>query len=857
MIRFIDKNTGNVFNGSKPYIHWFDDKQSLGLNYDKSFIILTDTPEITIKTNSNIFYIVDNSKINNNIEKTYYDKTYLDLNFIKTNELYQSGITKIGDYYLYTFNIIAQGKTVGEITDSFYINDEEFLIGVDFVEENEMLNINLANFGVEFSNEIQRAIYEKDINEQKTDFVLLNRKYKELLNEYINIIANKGSYKSLINSLKWFEYGDIVKIYEYWKHAEPNKNYLSKRDITQFVNEQTENLLLSNTKTTFIGISIALERFKKINGYIEYENKYQVNPNNYPQLLNEPNPVLENTIMLWSKNEMMLKSVLLGNFFATYFLPIHLDLIHSTIENVIYTNTIKITQFPKFERFDNLDNIYPIKCKLEKTYHLTNVETFTNPDTLFGFNDRNILSENLIQLGVDTTFKQYGDTINNSLSYDLQHFKGIGVVIPFNCEMQTENSSSIITNATIKIYRKNNKNEFEIFNERNDYSVDYQAVNGLFSIKFNILIQQIGDYKIQLSFRRSDGVIYLKTFDFSVDGENYIDLKMYKLVPRYLYDELKDLPNTFNWMSDKNILEFGNIADYVLNPVQYSLHGKKEEPSTIYTQFISATKENIENTVHTNQVFIFKHDSNNAYNDFYNNIQFKINGVKKYFSDVADDFIKIEMDRFGNSIQENENNDDVLVTIGENPKITYTILINKYPIIKNDLKYPYYESCETNLKYWCREMFIPYFYKLEEIGSISEVNKIIDNLSETEIFKIRNNENSYTISSTDVICFLPNLRCVRRPKDFMWKYKCCSDNSEIMPITYRTSDMNKMEDYKNETHMDKSNFRFPTILQPLFGRYDFRLLPQKGFYDITFSYKLDDDENNQVKNISSLFLRKF
>lgn len=857
MIRFIDKNTGNVFNGSKPYIHWFDGKQSLGLNYDKSFIILTDTPEVTIKTNSNIFYIVDNSKINNNIEKTYYDKTYLDLNFIKTNELYQSGITKIEDYYLYTFNIIAQGKTVGEITDSFYINDEEFLIGADFVEENEMLNINLANFGVEFSNEIQRAIYEKDINEQKTDFVLLNRKYKELLNEYINIIANKGSYKSLINSLKWFEYGDIVKIYEYWKHAEPNKNYLSKRDITQFVNEQTENLLLSNIKTTFIGISIALEKFKKINGYIEYENKYQVNPNNYPQLLNEPNPVLENTVMLWSKNEMMLKSVLLGNFFATYFLPIHLDLIHSTIENVIYTDTIKITQFPKFERFDNLDNIYPIKCKLKKTYHLTNVETFTNPDTLFGFNDRNILSENLIQLGVDTTFKQYGDTINNSLSYDLQHFKGIGVVIPFNCEMQTENSSSIITNATIKIYRKNNKNEFEIFNERNDYSVNYQAVNGLFSIKFNILIQQIGDYKIQLSFRRSDGVIYLKTFDFSVDGENYIDLKMYKLVPRYLYDELKNLPNTFNWMSDKNILEFGNIADYVLNPVQYSLHGKKEEPSTIYTQFISATKENIENTVHNNQVFIFKHDSNNAYNDFYNNIQFKINGVKKYFSDIADDFIKIEMDRFGNSIQENENNDDVLVTIGENPKITYTILINKYPIIKNDLKYPYYESCETNLKYWCREMFIPYFYKLEEIGSISEVNKIIDNLSETEIFKIRNNEDSYTISSTDVICFLPNLRCVRRPKDFMWKYKCCSDNSEIMPITYRTSDMNKMEDYKNETHMDKSNFRFPTILQPLFGRYDFRLLPQKGFYDITFSYKLDDDENNQVKNISSLFLRKF
>ena len=37
MIRFIDANTGNVYNGNMPYIHWFDGKQSIGLNYDKRF----------------------------------------------------------------------------------------------------------------------------------------------------------------------------------------------------------------------------------------------------------------------------------------------------------------------------------------------------------------------------------------------------------------------------------------------------------------------------------------------------------------------------------------------------------------------------------------------------------------------------------------------------------------------------------------------------------------------------------------------------------------------------------------------------------------------------------------------------
>ena len=883
MIRFIDKNTGNVYDGSKPYTHWFEGKQSLGLNYDKVFIILTDAPEVTIKTNSNIFYIVDNHKIGywtdengNPIERTFYDKKYLDLSTLKTNEIYHPGHDdlKVGDYYLYTFNIIAQGKTVGEITDSFFINDEEFSIGADFVEDNEILSINLANFGVELSNEVQRAIYEKDINEQKTDFVLLNRKYKELLNEYINVIANKGSYKSLINSLKWFEYGELAKIYEYWKHSEPNKSYLSKRDITQFVNEQTESLLYSNTKTTYIGISIALEQLKKLNGYIEYENSITVNPNDYPQLLNEPNPALEKISMLWSKNEMMLKSVLLGNFFATYFLPIHLDLIHSTVEDIIYSDTIKITSFPKIERFDNLDEIYPIKCKLEKTYHLTNVETYTNLDTLFGFSDRGQLiseDENLKILGVDTKFKVNNKLELCNMAYNTQHFKGIGVIIPFNCEMSTNSPSSIITNGTIKLYKKSENNEYELFDERNDYSVDYEPVNGKFLIDFNILIQDIGDYKVQLSFRRSDGCQYFKVIDFSVDGENHVDLRMFKLVPKY--NSPADIPNFSNWMNENinETLEIGNIADYVLNPVQYHLNDKNEDLYTIYTQFIAVSKNITDKTVHTNQVIIIKNnikDSNNkidniTFEDFvYNNIKIKIGDSKEvydilnnYNENFTNNFEVIKMNRFGGEIKD-ESSDEVLITLG-GEEIAYIIIINKNFISDNvntraEIVFNNTNVDKSNITIWNREMFIPYFYKLEELGSVSEVNKIINDLSDADIYKIRNSKESYSINHNDVVCFLPDLRCLRRPKDFMWKFKCMTDNSEITPLTYRTSNTS----LKNENLVDKSEYDFPTILQPLFGRYDFRILPQKGFYDITFMYRLSDEEKNQIKSISSMFLYK-
>lgn len=880
MIRFIDKNTGNVYDGSKPYTHWFDGKQSLGLNYDKVFIIITESPNVTIKTNSNIFYIVDNHKIEypvneSSIERTFYDKKYLDLSALKTNEIHYTGNDelKIQDYYLYTFNIVAQGKTVGEITDSFFINDEEFTIGADFVEDNEILSINLANFGVELSNEVQRAIYEKDINEQKTDFVLLNRKYKELLNEYINIIGNKGSYKSLINSLKWFEYGELAKIYEYWKHAEPNKSYLSKRDITQFVNEQTESLLYSNTKTTYIGISIALEQLKKSNGFIEYENSIIVNPNKYPQLLDEPNPVLEKISMLWSKNEMMLKSVLLGNFFATYFLPIHLDLIHSTVEDIIYSDTIKITSFPKIERFDNLDEIYPIKCKLEKTYHLTNVETYTNLDTLFGFSDKGRLiseDENIKILGVDTKFTVNDDIKASNMAYNTQHFKGIGVIIPFTCEMLSNSESSIITNGTIKLYKKSDENQYELFDERNDYSVNYEPVNGKFFINFNILIQDIGDYKVQLSFRRSDGCQYFKVLDFSVDGENHIDLRMFKLIPKY--DNVSLIPSFSTWMDDNinSTIELGNIADYVLNPVQYNLNGKNDASNTIYTQFIAISKSITDKTVHTNQVIIIKNnikDSNNnidnaAFETFVNkHIKIKIGDgneeyaiLNNYNENFTNNFEVIKMNRFGGEIK-NESSDEVLITLG-GEEIAYIMLINKN--FTNDNVNIHGEivfsnnADKSNVTIWNREMFIPYFYKLEEIGSVSEIQKIVEKLSDEEIYKKRNGEKSYTISHNDVVCFLPDLRCLRRPKDFMWKFKCMTDNSEITPITYRTSNTA----LKNENHVDKSEYDFPTILQPLFGRYDFRILPQKGFYDITFMYRLSDEEKNQTKSISSMFLYK-
>ena len=450
MIRFIDVNTGNVYNGSTPYVHWFEGKQSVGLNYDKQIVFLTDSKCVCIKMNSEVFSLVDENMLQyyfteegKPTQQTFFDKKYFDLDVLKTKHISKTGNSENyqDGYYLYCFNIIAQGKYVGEVTDSFFINGEEFTIGADFYDENEILGINLSNFGLDLSNEVQRAIYEKDINEQKPDYVLLNRKLKELLNEYINVLANKGSYKSLINSLNWFEYGELTKIYEYWKQTEPNRDYLSKRELTQYINQNTQNIINSQTKTTFVGISCALDKITKNNGKIVYENSIDesdVNTNPI-SLINEPNPKLENVGMMWSKDAMSLKMTLLHNFFATYFLPIHLDLIHTTLENTIYTNTIKINSAPLLERFDRFDGIDTFKCDLKDIYYLDNVETYTNLNTPFGYIHNSNLNEEDAELdiiGVDLEFFDHTGMASEDdilKAYMLQFYKGIGAVIPFNC----------------------------------------------------------------------------------------------------------------------------------------------------------------------------------------------------------------------------------------------------------------------------------------------------------------------------------------------------------------------------------------------------------------------------------------
>ena len=233
-IRFVDLKTGNTFDGSHPYIFWFDGEQSVNLIYTQPICFLSKTNEavrVSIEEDSFFSLVNTNELVVGNTESIH-GFTYHDINSLKTTTVQSVG-TKHHNYYVHMIYVLTSSDTEGEFISELTINGEVYKVGAEFHASNDELAINLANFGVEIPSMVQKALYDINVHEEKIDDITINRKWKELLSNYWDTIANKGSYKSLFNSLKWFEYGDKLKMYEVWKNTDTNKYFT--QEISQIL----------------------------------------------------------------------------------------------------------------------------------------------------------------------------------------------------------------------------------------------------------------------------------------------------------------------------------------------------------------------------------------------------------------------------------------------------------------------------------------------------------------------------------------------------------------------------------------------------------------------------------------------
>lgn len=492
-MKFFDLETGNIFDG-KNHIFWFPNGQSTNLIYVQKIGVISDNYEMTVNISSPIFSLINPNKI------TY--TQYQKLSDIKTNEYISKG-TPYGNFYAHVIYVLAQSDTPGEYRDNIQIDDEFISVGADFYQEEESLRINLSNFGVEIPNSVQKAFYDTNINEYYSDSIILNRKWKELLSNYWDIIANRGSYKSLVNSLKWFEWGDAVTLQEVWKKNYCGSDRYSIKELQSVANELFTKEFENLEKTTYLSLQYALSSPKMADGQFIYEE-----PNG--------NPVLERVSSQWSSEELSLKLCLLCNFFETYFMPIHLDLIHSTISDVVYTDTFKYANGVISGRFDIIDENYPMNCTLSNyigenpSFDIHNVEAYVNEDTfLKGYRK----DSEYIYIGVDMEQKF---PMNSQIDGNINYYHNPGEIIKVKLSIDSDQD---IKNTTLRLYHKDTKKEL--------YTTDYSTWNK--EKEFYILCRWSGEYDLYIDAYGLDGSKYTSKNHFHIFSNDNIELNIYKI----------------------------------------------------------------------------------------------------------------------------------------------------------------------------------------------------------------------------------------------------------------------------------------------------------------------------------------
>lgn len=784
-MNFINLNTGKIYNGDAPYVHYFDGVSCTGLIYNTKICFIHNKEVINVSINNNdVFSLIDHSKIFSLTEENINEFPYLDLAKLKTNQVNSRGVwcDEISSY-IHIIYIIASSNVPAEYIDSIYIDNDEILIGIDIYDSNESLYINMSNMGINIPNAIQKAIYLNNVHEDKEDKSLLNRKWKELLNNYWDIVANRGSYKSLINSLKWFEWGDLLKLKELWKYDEINNKVRYKEsDIINFIGNLYKTEMTRFSKTTYLSINMALY---ELNGVDENFN---------------PIPI-KKEINQWAINDIVLKLSMLGNFFETYFMPIHLDLYKCTIEDIVFTNNIILfsNSINHIEQIQQQNDI--VKCNInngdefllsdasaqvrystifnsitldDSHYELLNTTWISNSAYLK--NSEYVYRDTYI-IGVDEISKlSNGETMSDEeLKLFMSRFyNGVGVLvkieysIPLNYDDFVQSEQLFLKTNKIPDWYQSDANKLLISDS-----------SGYAKFQFNILCRDEAEYDIRMNFRTGNGTLLTHKLNFKVVDDMDVNIGIFKI---------KNIPSPSieDWYK-------GASNDYYKSLLRLS-----DMNDTKILQYIPV--------------------------DTINNIGVRLNSLlvlemkdydTPYYFDENFDYIK---NNYFISHKEILNN---------NKYTTYTVCVSKKFYEKGNYFCDPTEWIETEVLgdksikefvYKYTREFFPEFHYLEELGG--------------------NNFSDYTVHNNEAICAIPYLagdrtRGLKYSKDKL-------SNIENIGWTFENITTGDVKTLNND------------IREPFITNKHLETVLDEGFYNVYFKYRLGETIR-EVKLLSAFY----
>ena len=292
-------------------------------------------------------------------------------------------------------------------------------VGCSFIDECEELIINGKNMGIRLPKEILKAIYNSSFYTKYADEKLLKVKLKEILLNYMNIKGETGNIKSMINSLKWFGWGNHIEISQLIKtdNRLQNQFILDNFSITSDIKDTFKYF----NKTNNISLSVLYNTETGDMHEQDFDNT----------LIGEGKPVLENLFDKMVKvvkddiifykpyynfifNELALKLDCLKYYYQQYFLPIHININRASVDYKVYANTTKMssigfvtmTDKPVYlpDDANNINVVFPDTNKLifMQTQHLidSTYNEFSNYNNAYTEEDLYYVNENCITIPI-------------------------------------------------------------------------------------------------------------------------------------------------------------------------------------------------------------------------------------------------------------------------------------------------------------------------------------------------------------------------------------------------------------------------------------------------------------------------
>jgi len=244
------------------------------------------------------------------------------------------------------------GKLIININENGTITQlAEIFFFADVIAEDPRLPLLLNTLGSSIDNKDFIIFDKTDVKESEIDFNIINKKRKELLLEFHNIFPYLGSYKALINIIKFFGYENLT-IKEYWKNVDINNE---KYGFFKGVNiEDVFKYGDTSTGTDLFPSKV----YRKTNKFGLY---YQITKES-GRFDEDGIPIVEETSE-FTLQEILIKLFALKEKLKKSFLPFNARII-DIVGEALYYNKIEINYWRDITRIDAIDVNIDVTCDI-------------------------------------------------------------------------------------------------------------------------------------------------------------------------------------------------------------------------------------------------------------------------------------------------------------------------------------------------------------------------------------------------------------------------------------------------------------------------------------------------------------